>query len=165
MAPGHVMVVVVPASRTANVPDRLQPKVDADTIVRITDYLTAHASGSARISVRNPTYQQVHASFNVRFHTGYEFNFYRQQVQQALVNFLSPWAFAAGSAISFGGRVYRSVLLDFVEELPYVDYVTDFKLSTFVSPATSGAEVDYVEAASPDAVLVSAASHGVDEAR
>ncbi len=164
MAPGHVLVVVVPASRTTNVPDRLQPKVDADTIARITEYLTAHASASAQIVVRNPTYQQVHTRFDVTFHAGYEFNFYSLRLQQALMEFLSPWAFGAGSAISFGGRVYRSVLLDFVEELPYVDYVTDFRLSSFVGPATSGPEVDHVEAAAPDAVLVSAASHAIGEA-
>jgi hypothetical protein len=55
------------------------------------------------------------------------------------------------------------VLLDFVEDLPYVDYVTDFKLYSISSSDEIRSEirsdVNQVQPARPDAILVSADSH------
>ena len=164
MAPGHTLIVVVPDLRNRNAPDPLQPKVDADTIVRITDYLAAHVSGHVRLAVKNAAYQRIRVACRVKFHAGYELNFYRQEMQRALIQFLSPWAFDASRPVTFGGRVYGSVLLDFVEELPFVDYVTDFKMSTFVGPAAERRDVGHATPETPDAILVSDATHEIAEA-
>ena len=43
LAPGHVLIVVVPDLRNANAKDPLRPKADADTLSRIADYLEARA--------------------------------------------------------------------------------------------------------------------------
>ena len=109
----------------------------------------------------NPRYQKVRLDFKVRFRPGYEFNFYSEQVKQELVRFLSPWAYDAARPIAFGGRVYKSVVLDFVEELPYVDYVTDFKMYSFSDDGVSAPDVDSARAETPDAILVSDAAHVV----
>jgi len=37
-------------------------------------------------------------------------------------------AFAGGGTPSFGGKIYESVLIKFVEDQVYVDYLTDFQL-------------------------------------
>ncbi|MFO0795313.1 MAG: hypothetical protein U0586_14780 [Candidatus Brocadiaceae bacterium] len=61
--------------------------------------------------------------------TGLDETFYVEKMQEAITRFLSPWAaFPGGGSPSFGGKVYKSVLINFVEDLPYVDYVTDFQL-------------------------------------
>ena len=59
---------------------------------------------------------------------GFEETFYVNKLQEEITRFLSPWAFPGGASPSFGGKIYKSVLINFVEELPYVDYVTDFRL-------------------------------------
>jgi hypothetical protein len=65
--------------------------------------------------------------------------------------------------ISFGGVLYRSVLLNFVEERTYVDYVTDFQLHSYTeSDATHGPELGEVRARSPDAILVSDTTHDLE---
>ena len=163
MTPGHTLIVVVPDLRNRNAPDPLRPKVDADTIVRITDLLRARMPGQARIAVKNPVYQRLRVSCKVRFHTGYEFNFYRGETVRALIRMLSPWAFDASRPLTFGGRVYRSTLLNFIEELPFVDYVTDFTLLTGVDGGTLTA-VEYAEPQTPDAILVSDRTHEIGEA-
>ena len=72
-------------------------------------------------------------------------------------------AFTAERDISFGGKIYKSVLLDFVEDLPPVDYITDFKMYTYVEDPNK-VDVNEVRPETPDAILVSADTHVVNEA-
>lgn len=55
-------------------------------------------------------------------------SFYRQLLNDEIEKFLTPWAFDANHEIIFGGKIIKSVLLNFVEERPYVDFVTCFKM-------------------------------------
>jgi hypothetical protein len=161
--PGHVLVVVVPDLRNRNAPDPLQPRVDADTITGITDFLRERCPGQAVVWVKNPAFQRLQVTCSVKFHPGYGFNHYKQELVQALVRALSPWAFEEGRPLGFGGRVYASALLNLVEEMPYVDYVTDFALRTILADGRP-LVVDCAEPAAPDVILVSEASHLITEA-
>ena len=120
MAPGSVLIVVVPDLRNKNYTNPLQPKVGSDTISRITYYVQEHTGMQVKVKVKNPRYQKVQLDFKVRFYDKYEFNYYSEQLRQALIKFLSPWALDAGRDIYFGGKVYKSVVIDFVEEIEYV---------------------------------------------
>jgi len=164
MMPGHVLIVAVPDLRNRNLPDLLQPRVDLDTLTQMTALAQAHASPQVTVKVRNPDYQPIRLDFKVRFRAGYPFEHTRQQLHAALVDALSPWAFEAGRQLDFGGRIYRSVLLDFVEELPYVDYVTDFRCGLAGSGDTLLNDVAEIVADRPDVILVSAARHVIGEA-
>jgi hypothetical protein len=163
MAPGHVLLVAIPDLRNSNAPDPLQPRVDLDTLTRMQAMAAAHAPPQVTVHLRNPAYQAVRLDFRVRFAAGLPFAYYRQQLHAAIVAALSPWAFAAGRQLQFGGRLYRSVLLDFIEELPYVDFVTDFRFGLAGSGSSLLADVPEIVAERPDAILVSAASHNIGE--
>jgi hypothetical protein len=161
LAAGHTMLVVVPDLRQRNAVDPLQPRVDLDTLERIHAFLAARSGMQTQISVRNPSYRPVTLDFKVRLRPGYGFNFYRGEIDAALRRALAPWAFdGAAASLGFGGRVVRSVLLNVVESLPWVDFVTDFRM-TVEGDATDHAEI---VADAPDAILVSAASHRIQEA-
>lgn len=163
MAAGHLLIVAIPDLRNRNLPDLLQPKVDLDTLTRMTELAQSHASPQVVVGVRNPAYQPIRLDFKVRFRPGHPFDHSRQQLHQAIVEALSPWAFAGGRQLDFGGRIYRSALLDFIEELPYVDFVTDFRCG----PAGDGdlllRDVAEIVAERPDTILVSAARHLIAE--
>jgi hypothetical protein len=158
-----VLVIVVPDLKNKNAMDPLQPKVDADTISRITEFVRRRAGMQVRVKVKNPRYQRIQLDFKVRFRTGYEFNHSSGEVKKELIGFLSPWVVDTARDISFGGKIYKSVLLDFVEEMASVDYVTDFKMYSYIE---SQAEIDVNEAypETPDAILVSDYTHIVNEA-
>ncbi|HWM89806.1 MAG TPA: baseplate J/gp47 family protein [Thermoanaerobaculia bacterium] len=156
LAPGNVLVVVVPDLRNKNARDRLRPRVDSDTIARITEHLQSHAGMQVAVRVKNPDYQRIRLDFKVRFHTGYEPNYHKNLLNEELVRFLSPWAYDAGREIAFGGRIYKSVLLDFVDELGYVDYLTDFKMHSLAE------DLNEVRAERPDAILVSEPEHSIE---
>jgi hypothetical protein len=89
---------------------------------------------------------------------------YSELLKQEIVRFLSPWAFDATRPVAFGGCIYKSVLLDFVEELAYVDYVTDFKMYSYTGAADRLRDLDRAQAETPDTILVSDSTHSVGEA-
>ena len=164
MAPGHLLIVAVPDLRNRNLPDLLQPKVDLDTLTQMTELAQAHASPQVTVRVRNPAYQAIRLDFKVRFRAGYPFDYTRRQLHEAIVQALSPWAFTVGRQLDFGGRIYRSVLLDFIEELPYVDFVTDFRCGLAGNGDLLLNDVAEIVAERPDTILVSAARHVIAEA-
>lgn len=160
LTPGHVMLVAIPDLRNRNASNPLQPKVDMDTLTRMAEFARRHAPMGVKIWTRNPRYQSLRCSFKVRMHPGYPFIGYRPRINEALVQALSPWLFEADHPLDFGGKVYRSVLLNRVEDLPWVDYVTDFRL---LSAGHGTADLAEVSADTPDAILVSAVEHAIDE--
>lgn len=165
LAPGNVLIIVVPDLRNRNYTNHLQPKVGSDTISRITSYVQKQTGMQVNVKVKNPRYQKVQLDFKVRFYDKYEFNYYSEQLRQALIKFLSPWAFESGRDISFGGKVYKSVVLDFVEEIEYVDYITDFRMYTYSGETRNSAkDVNAAQPETPDAILVSDKTHVIMEA-
>lgn len=168
LAPGNVLLIAIPDLRNRNAVDPLAPRVDLDTLTRMSDYAQAHCGMGAKIKVRNPRYQRVRLDFGVRFLPGKPYNFFRNELDQALIRVLSPWAFDAegrSGQIDFGGRLYRSVLLDFVEELPYVDFVTDFRLGLVDESGALGKDVAELAADAPDIIFVSDTHHAIAEVK
>lgn len=180
-APGCVMLVVVPNLRLQHQLGLLTPRVDLDTLQRIEAFVlqrsamclqgTRAGQTSAQtsaptsaqpsaVTVRNPRYQPVQLSFKVRMRDGFAFSYYKAQLNQAIVQTLSPWAFDVSSPLNFGGRVVRSALVDAIESLDYVDYITDVKLARLDHPGEDQPELAPQE---PDVILVSAAEHDIQE--
>jgi hypothetical protein len=79
-------------------------------------------------------------------------------LQKELVRFLSPWAFADGKDVSFGGKIYKSSLINFVEEQSYVDYVSDFQLFHRLADGNDSPDLEEVQASTAISILVSAAA-------
>lgn len=159
LAAGHLTVVVVPDLRNRRQPDLLQPRVDLDTLTRVRAHLAARCGPQVQVHVVNPGYRAVQLDFKVRLRPGFGFNFHGPQIDRALQRVLSPWAFDTTAEVGFGGRVVRAELLDFVESLPEVDFVTDFRLGL----EGSGEDRDELVPDAPDAILVSAAAHHIVE--
>jgi hypothetical protein len=163
MAPGNVLVVAIPDLRNQNAVDPLQPRVDLDTLTQMAELARRQSGPQVVVRVRNAHYVPIRLDFKVRFRPGLPFDYSRQQLHAALVRALSPWAFS-DAPLQFGGRLYRSALLDFVEELPYVDYVTDFRCGLAGPGDLLLNDVAEITVDRPDAILVSADRHLIAEA-
>lgn len=163
LAPGHVTVITVPDLGNRNAVNPLKPRVDASTLAEIEAYLTDRSGAQVKLHVRNPRYRRVRLAFSVAFRPGFGFNFYSGQLQQRLREVLSPWAFTETADIEFGGTIHKSVLIDFVDELPYVDFITDVRLVSFVDDADNLVDTMQVQPETPDEILVSADQHTILE--
>jgi hypothetical protein len=157
--PGQVTLVVVPDLKNKTPVDPLKPKAPLDTLTAIEDYLKKMHSMFIEVHTRNPEYEELQLDFKVQFKRNYEFGFYSKKLNDDLIRYLSPWAFSPSFEISFGGRVHKSVILNFVEELEYVDFITSFKMyhRSGENPATK--DVNEIEVINPSAILVSSANH------
>ncbi|ACH39561.1 hypothetical protein Gbem_2553 [Citrifermentans bemidjiense Bem] len=162
LAPGHVTVVTIPDLRLAALRDPLRPYTSLGLLDKISAYLAQRLSCFVRLHVRNPLFEEVQVDCKVTLQPGLDQSFYEQKVKEAITRFLSPWAFPGGGNPSFGGKVRKSVLIDFVEELPYVDCVMDFRLLHSYIDADGNARTDEVDEAAGSttvSILVSARKH------
>ena len=105
LAPGNVVLVVVPNLANKNAVDPLSPKVNGDTISRITEFINNHCGMQVKVKVKNPAYQKMQLDLKVKFHEGYEFNFYSEKLKEQIRQYLSPWAYSTGKDITFGGNL------------------------------------------------------------
>ena len=109
------------------------------------------------LHVKNPQFEEVRVSFKLRLYDGFDETYYVTLLQETITRFLSPWAFAEGGMLSFGGKIYKSVLINFIEDQPYVDYVTDVQLFLDINGESSSIDhLSEVEGSRAVSVLVSA---------
>lgn len=144
IAPGNVTLLIISNLRNTNAPNPLEPTTSYGTLTEIKTFAEKYISPFVTLNVENPTYEQLLVDFKVGFYEGYDGGYYGNLLNLEIKKFLSPWAYDEGKDIVFGGKVYRSDILWFVENLPYVDYVTEFKLyHIYASPSKTG--IDYMQ--------------------
>jgi hypothetical protein len=133
--------------------DPLKPYTSLGLLGEIQAYLARRCSGFVQLHVKNPQFEEVRVSFTLKLRDGYDEAYYTTQLQQAITRFLSPWAFDGDGTPSFGGKIYKSALIHFVETQACVDYVTDFRLFQDL-PCQAPGSVDLDEATGSRAVSI-----------
>jgi hypothetical protein len=158
VAPGHVTIITIPNLVNRNDANPLRPYTNQDVLSAISDFLRERLSCHVKLYVRHPQFEEVRLDFKLKLINGLEFNFYHDLLQQEITAFLTPWAYGKTTDVEFGGKVHKSVLIDFIEERSYVDYITDVKMYHRIDEtvATESADTDLIEASTAKSVLVSA---------
>jgi hypothetical protein len=105
-------------------------------------------------------FEEVQVEFEVRFHDNMDETFYRNLLDIEIEQFLCPWAWDLNQKLVLGGKINKSTLIDFVEERPYVDFVSCFKLHHILRGDTGlvvskRTDLEEVAASSSRSVLVS----------
>jgi hypothetical protein len=177
LAPGHVTVVTIPDLAVPNPSDPLRPFTSLRVLREIDRFLAARLSCFTRLHVRNPQFEEVRVGLQVRFRDGVDETFHVDKLKREIAEFLSPWAFPRdmgegsdgrprrASHPTFNGKIYKSVLVNFLEERPYVDYVSHVRLFRLLPGATAdGPPLEEVVGSRAISILVSARPerHGVD---
>jgi hypothetical protein len=156
LAPGHVTIVTIPSVQAQQQRDPLKPYTSLGVLQDIESFLTSRTSCFANLHVKNPQFEEVHVRFALHLNDGYDESYYTLLLKQAITQFLSPWAFTGSGAPSFGGKIYKAVLISFVEQQPYVDYVTDFQVFQDIAGVTGTVDLDEVAGSTAVSILVSA---------
>lgn len=181
VAPGHVLIVPVSNLRNKNAVDTLKPRTGRRTLLKIEKFLQKRVSPFVKVHAKNPKFEEVKLGFSVKFYTGIDKGFYKRKLNEDLVHYLTPWAFDSTFEVFFGNSIYASKIINFIEELEYVNYLTCFRMIHIVKgccEADSLVELDCDEmqmpvskdnipgrfltevvATSPQAILVSARQH------
>lgn len=164
LAAGHVTVVTIPDLAVPNPRDPLRPFTSLRVLGEIERFLTKRMSCFARLHVRNPQFEEVRVDLRVRFRPGVDETFHTNKLKREITQFLSPWAFRGDARPTFNGTVHKSVLVNFVEERTYVDFVSDVLLFRRLPGATAdGPDLEEVVGSRAISILVSTppAQHGV----
>jgi hypothetical protein len=160
LAPGHVTIVTIPDLAVPNPRDPLRPFTSLGVLAEIERFLTERMSCFARLHVRNPQFEEVRVDLRVRFRAGIDETFHVNALKREITDFLSPWAFRSDARPTFNGKVSKSVLVNFVEERPYVDYLSDVHLfHRLPGTAADGPDLEEVGGSRAISILVSVPQH------
>ncbi len=163
-APGHISVVSIPhVLDSTNV--GIKRYTPISTLENIKNFLEKKTSVFVNVHVKNPIYYEIDLSFKVAFYpeiTNEEF--YKKQLQEELIQFLSPFSEGVRKKI-FQSVIYKSEIIDFIDERPYVDYLKDLVVNVIVDRNDVSKNSKNVELAAADvqaAVLVSGPKHNIE---
>lgn len=133
-APGYLSLVMVPDLNNQNAINPYEPAVSKAKLEDVKTYLQSVMPSLVleKIKVLNALYEQIQVEMEVEFYQGYDRGFYEKQINTDIKKLLAPWAFGNAQDILFGGKIYRSTIINFVEEREYVDYVKNFKMHHYV---------------------------------
>ncbi|WP_372756885.1 baseplate J/gp47 family protein [Mariniflexile sp.] len=157
VAAGNVTLIVIPDTKNKNMFDNYQPRVSKGLINRIKMFINQHNTLHINTNVINPRYEEVKVALEVQFHEGYDKTFYSKQLELDITKFLSPWAFDTTKEIVFGIDLHKSVLIDYLEKLIYVDYIQNVILKN-----SNGQDLkNVVSPTNPRSILVSSKIHEI----
>lgn len=166
VAPGNVTIITIPNLTNRNDADPLRPYTDESTLVKIRDFLARRTSCHVTTHVRHPLFEEVTLDFKLKLLPGFEYNYYSKLLKEEITAFLTPWAYGKSAEVQFGGRVNKSVMINFIEERPYVDYITEVKMYHQIEgQPPSVLDVDVALSSTARSILISApaANHLITE--
>lgn len=124
--PGHVLIVLIPyLKESASV--NLQPMVNALLLREVKEFVKGISSDFVKINVRNPSYEQIQVRCKVKFRQGARRGFYLNELNQEIVNYLSPWS-STGLEAKFGWRIRCNDIQSHIHGFPYVASVSGLSL-------------------------------------
>ncbi len=161
LSPGNVVIIVIPDIVNKNVFDIYQPRVSQATLNAVQEVVNALNSLHVTATVINPEYREVQVDLVVKFYKGFDENYYKKVLEKDITRLLSPWAFDATANISFGHSLHKSVIVNYIEKLDYVDFVEEVKLKSKLVGEVNYEEVKVAETKNPLEILVSARQHNI----
>lgn len=156
LKPGSVVVVTIPDLQNKNAFDPLRPYTSLGVLTTIRQFLYQHISPHVNLDVRNPRFEEIQLAFSIKYLVD-ENEFYTKQLKEELEQFMAPWAYDPESDIEFGGKISKSVLINFIEERSYVDFLSCVKMYQIVEGVRSS-DLEEAQATSARSVFVSVKS-------
>ncbi|PXY46380.1 baseplate J/gp47 family protein [Flavobacterium hydrophilum] len=136
LSPGKVTLVVIPDIIDKNVFDIYEPRVSTATLNSIESFINSKNSMLVSAKVINPDYEKVIIKLDVKFYPQYDENFHKKQLNEDLIKFLSPWAFDTSKQIIFGVELQRSIVIEYIENLHYVDFLSTLEMAIYIDKKT-----------------------------
>lgn len=145
MAPGYVIIAVIPDLNKLQAGQSFEPKVPVSILEKVQEYLQRRNSPFARLRVMNPRYERIYFCLTAKLKYGYDENYYKEKIKQDLREFLAPWAVGENDKLDFGQQVNRSDIIGFLDGKNYMDYIANLEMAhesslgtieTIISPKT-----------------------------
>lgn len=167
MSPGAVTIVVLSRGEDeTEVSRKLAPVTNVITLKAIKDLLKditpPFIAARNKLFVKNPSYTKIKIDCAVKFNADLDEVYYKRELNTDLMKFFSPWAFDESRDINFERKLYKSLIVNYIEELQYINFVCCFKV---LRVDDTGQEYEIIEdiiaAAGPADVLISHHEHQI----
>ncbi len=178
LLPGNnIQIIVIPRALSKAIIEVDIPKISYSRLTEIKQFVESHSSNFVNADVSNPVYERVKVKCSVKFGKSENIGHLVQKLNEELRHFLSPWMFDSNADLRLGGYINRSEILTFIENRPYVRYVTRFSVIQIyrsyetsadefryhlVDTADESQNIELLVASSPFAVLISATNHEIE---
>ncbi len=129
IAPGYVLVAVIPDMTKLKAAGSFEPKVPVSIIEDIEETLRKIISPFVRLKVANPRYEKLNLCIRVKLLPEKDELYYKEKLNLDIRNFLAPWAIGEFEKLSFGQAVYRSDIIKFLETRDYIDYIIELHMA------------------------------------
>ena len=124
--PGHLLIVLIPyLNEPASV--NMQPMVNALLLKEVNEFVKSLSSEFVKINVRNPAYEQIQVRCKVKFKQGSKQGFYLNELNQSIVDYLSPWS-STGFEAKFGWHIRCDEIQSHINSFEFVSYVSALSL-------------------------------------
>lgn len=124
--PGHLLIAVIPYPGQG-MAGNMQPMANALLLREVREYVAGLASAFAHIEVRNPSYEKVQVRCRVRLKPGVAQGLSLKRLNQAIVDYLSPWG-EGGYKARFDWRLRCNDVQSMLRGLDYVEAVAAVSL-------------------------------------
>ncbi len=161
-SPGGVLVVVIPQLYNIDTQEILEPKVSVGNREKILKFICKYTSPFVKIEVINPVYEEIEVKCHVSFMQNIaDKEFYSNKLNEDLKDFLAPWKSGIKRDLNFHGKLYKSQIIDFIDEREYVDYITFIEVKKH---SQTGIKIydDMISASNESVVLTSINQHIID---
>jgi len=168
IVPGTVHIAVIPKTgKDKNMRPQVSPKM-LNVIQNVVSELT---SPFVKVIVTNAYYEEIRVNCQVHF-SGYESqSYYLELLQKKITEYLSSWLSDVPVEEEFGQNVYKSDTMAYIQNLDFVDFVTEFSIVKIIhehdqdydlkDTARGVAFEEEIRVKYPWSILISAESHNI----
>lgn len=144
---GDIKIVVIPTKeRNINYD---QPLVNYRKINDIQTFVQSIVSTFVNVEVINPVYELVKLTCDVIFNSKGNEGALFKQLNKDIKHYICPWIDDEITSINLGGSINKDSILSFIEQLPYVKFVTRLSLvQIFQNSQSSMASYEFEDTAS-----------------
>ena len=166
--PGTVRIAVVADSQLLI--NKFRPKVSTQTLIDIEQYLLKFTFPFTQIHVNNPFYEQIRVICKVIFNNFESDSYNEMNLQNDIIGFLNPWMHDFKVEEEFGKSMFKSEVLSFIQNLNYVEFVTEFSMIkileqegeyTLYDTAREDENSEEIKVIYPWSILVSSKQHDI----
>lgn len=172
-----LQVVVIPKEREDGRFISQQPRVNLATLYHVKSFLEGLISPFIKVEVGNPVYEKVKVICKVMINdkTTSDYGVYIRLLSDEINRYIAPWLYGESEDLKIGSKIYKSDILLFIKERPYVAYVTEFsavhfyssedvykdELNAEITDTADAGPDDHISGSTPAAVLIPATSHKI----
>ena len=161
-APGEVLIVLLPYISNVSYSNLLQPRVNKNILRLVADFLKTRTSPFVKTEVVNPVYECIRVSCQVKLKKEYgDVTFYGNQLVNDLIGFIAPWSIDDDAKPSFDGKIFKSQIIDFIDERAYIDYITAFDVFKHLPDGTIIVCDEEIGGTAENVILTSYFTHSI----